>query len=659
MRKMMYPRLAADNLRKNAQAYIPYIITCILSIGMFYIMCSLTDNLATGKGTLWQVLTLGTYVIAIFSVIFLFYTNSFLIKRRKKEFGLYNILGMEKKHIARIVTFETLYVFIISIILGLLFGVLFSKLIHLLLLHMLEFDFRFGIEISWSGITASLLLFLVIFAAMLIWSLIQIAVSQPIELLKGGQTGEREPKARWFIAILGVICLAAAYWFSITTEDPISVIVLFFGAVLLVIAGTYLLFMAGGVALLKLLRKNKNYYYKANHFISVSSMMYRMKQNAAGLATICILSTMVLVMISSTTALYFGMDDAMRSRYPSEISVHMQVYDAETVNSLDAAISNTLARHEIDAKIISYPYLSLFTKEINGEFIIINDYNSGNNRYFHIIPSGNIPSMSGKELAEDEVILYSNLGMLDPEHLTIAGKTFKVKSILDEFTEINVNGTYSSDIIPTTYVVVKDMDVLHSLKDLLPTDEDIYGRDVRYLIGAEFDGDLETRTQIYTEFSDEISKLSNPEVRVESRTAGRSEFLALYGGLFFLGIFLGLLFMMATALIIYYKQISEGYDDKDRFAIMQKVGLSRKEARYSIRSQILMMFFLPLATACMHIFFAFPAITRLLALLNLSNTGLFMLTTVLSILVFAVFYVIVYWLTAKVYYWIVDGRTAK
>lgn len=659
MNSFFYAKLAATNLKKNSRTYVPYILTCICSISMYYIMYSLAQNPASGNGSVQFVLSLGTWVIGIFSVIFLFYTNSFLMKRRKKELGLFNILGMEKKHISKIIACETLYTFGISIVLGLITGMVFSKLVNLILLKLLQFDFKYGFEISVEAIGSTLLLFGIIFSLILGASLLQIAISRPIQLLKGGQTGEREPKTKWIMAFLGLACLAIAYWISVATEDPMAVILLFFVAVILVIIGTYFLFIAGGVLLLKILRKNKRYYYQANHFISVSGLMYRMKQNAAGLATICILSTMVLVMISSTTALYAGMEDSLEARYPKEISVTLYEYTDEAKQLFHSELDRILENYDLILEnLTEYRYLSIAGRQSGSIFSLEDlDYYDSSLTNLCFIPGEDFSTFLGVEidLGPDEVLLYSNRAAYGRDIITIDGKTLKVKENIGRFQGFKINGSYNADISGTYYLIVPD------LNDYLPmvaAYSDEGQASLRYHLDFDFQGESAEKIAFYDEYRQSLRDKQDFEsgYYLESRESSRSNFLWLYGGLFFLGLFLGLLFMMATVLIIYYKQISEGYDDKERFAIMQKVGLSKKEAKRSIHSQILTMFFLPLIMACIHLFFAFPAITRLLAMLNLMNVKLFLVTTLISILVFTVFYVIVYGLTAKVYYKIVDGR---
>ena len=321
---MMYPRLAFDNIRKNARTYIPYILTCSFTIAMFYIMKSLSLNKGIenvqGGSTILTMLELGTYIIAIFVCIFLFYTNSFLIKRRKKELGLYCVLGMEKRHVALVLFFETLFTAIVCLILGLLFGILFARLMFLALLYILDFATPFAFSISLPGVASTVVLFLCIYGATLAYNLRSVRMAKPVELLSSTNRGEKEPKTSWVFTLVGLLSLGFGYFLAVTVKNPIQALLWFFAAVVLVIIGTYCLFTSGSIALLKTLRHNKHFYYKPNNFISVSGMLYRMKQNASGLASICILSTMVLVTVSSTLCLYMGRTDMLHSMFPREIT---------------------------------------------------------------------------------------------------------------------------------------------------------------------------------------------------------------------------------------------------------------------------------------------------------------------------------------------------
>ncbi len=662
MNSFFYPKLAATNIKKNSKIYIPYILTGIGTVMMYYIIYALSVNTGlktmVGGGQLQLVLSLGSNVIAFFSVIFLFYTNSFLIKGRKKEFGLFNILGMEKKHIGIIMFFETLYVALISLFLGVLLGILFSKFTFLLLLKILTFPVQMGFQVSLPAIISTLLLFTVIFTLTLLNSLRLVHLSKPIELLKGGNVGEREPKTKVLLAIIGLITLGVGYYIALTTEEPLSALVLFFLAVILVIIGTYCLFTAGSIAFLKLLRRNKSYYYKTKHFISISGMMYRMKQNAVGLANICILSTAVLVMLSTTVSLYAGSEEVMRTRYPRNIMVTSNDLSENYISGVVSAYESVLEKHQLKASnLLDYRYISFTAKEEGNNFTtdraigdIGNASTSIRSLYFVPLEDYNRLMNTTLSLEDDEVFIYANRSDYKESTLNVFDKTFKVKGSLNSFIG---DGSDSMLMISSYYIVVKDISIV---EDISTKQAEVYGDNKSlptFYLGFDLDVSREEHLAVYEDLKAAL-RIDYPYSYVESVEESRNSFYSFYGGLFFLGIFLGLLFMMATVLIIYYKQISEGYDDKDRFEIMQKVGMSHEEIKTTIRSQVLTVFFLPLVTAGIHIAFAFKFITKILAVLNLHNITLFAWCTAAVILVFALFYGVIYTLTARSYYRIVS-----
>lgn len=672
MSRFFYFKLAITNIKKNAKTYVPYIITSILTICMFYIICSLSNNpdltKATGTSTMSEVLFLGTIVCGIFAVIFLFYTNSFLMKRRKKEFGLYNILGMEKKHISRVVLCETLIISVISLVLGLLIGILFDKLMLLLLLSMFSVKIPLGFYISSTSLSTTFVLFAAIFVLIFLNSIRQIHLAKPIELLQGSSVGEKEPKAKCFIALLGFICLGTGYYIAVTTTNPIAALTLFFVAVILVIIGTYLVFTAGSIVLLKTLRKNKNYYYKTKNFISVSGMIYRMKQNAVGLANICVLSTMVLVMLSSTFSLWYGMNDIVDNYYPREFQFSPSGHSSKDIKNLKAWVNNTLDDfNQEPTDILEYTTLNFACIDKGDTFVV----DKANSTYANTVDNISTLSFvtlndynkiynSNVKLNDDEVLICSNREKYTEPILKIFNYTFKIK---DTFENFPTDQYVAANVAKNHVVVVKNIDILKNINKL---QQKVYGdmaSDIKYLYFFNVDTNAENILKINNKFTDEMQAMANyPEGtnkyiyqgKIDCREDSRNNLIALNGGLLFIGVFLGVLFMIATILIMYYKQISEGYDDKERFAIMQKVGISHKEIKKSIHSQVLTVFFLPLIVAGIHISFAFPFITKILAILNLTNVKLFAIATCGSFLIFAIFYGIVYRITARSYYKIVS-----
>ncbi len=660
MSKLFYPKLAATNIKKNYQTYIPYILTSIGTIMMYYIMKSISLdkglNNMSGGDNLKSILAMGSFVIALFSLIFLFYTNSFLIKRRKKEFGLFNILGMEKKHISKIMLFETIYVFFISIIIGILGGIVLSKLMYMLLLKLLKFQVPMGYTISFKAIYYTLILFAVIFLLTFVNNLRQIHLAKPIELLSGGQVGEKEPKTKWLLTLIGLAALIGGYTIANTTESPLAALYMFLIAVILVIVGTYCLFTAGSIAFLKMLRKNKNYYYQTKHFTTVSGMMYRMKQNAVGLANICILSTAVLVMLSSTVSLYIGIEDVLRTRFERNILITSSDISEDYQNGVKDTTSKVLESHNLKPEnILEYRYLGFAALKEGDSFTDTNNVTNDsakNIRMLYFMPLTDYNALNDTEytLKNDEVLLIENGEKYTNDTVTVFDHTFDIKEKSNTSTE---NLSLLRDITDIYYIIVNDLSQIEEIYNRQPDASDTLASNYRYLYGFDIDADNEESIQITKDIQTSFQGKYDDSY-IESAEASREDFFSLYGGLFFLGLFLGALFIMATVLIIYYKQISEGYDDKARFEIMQKVGMSRSEIKKSIRSQVLTVFFLPIVTAAIHIAFAFKLITKLLALLNLTNVVLFAWCTLGTLLVFALFYAVIYGLTARVYYRIVS-----
>lgn len=654
MNKFFYPKLAATTIKKNGKVYIPYILTCIRSIAMFYIIHSISINtgldIMNGGKQLKMLLNLGKWVIGIFSVIFLLYTNSFLIKRRKKELGLYNILGMEKKHISKLMLYETLIIAVLTLVSGIAIGALLSKFMFLLLLKILNFDVTLKFYISKESILSTMLLFISIYAVMLLNNLRQIHLSNPVELLKGGNAGEREPKTKWILTLIGVVSLGAGYYIAVTTENPLSALNLFFIAVLLVIVGTYALFTAGSIAILKALKKNKNFYYKSRNFINVSNMIYRMKQNAVGLANICILSTAILVVLSTTVSLYIGMDDILKTRYPDDIMISISEVQPENIEKVNSIIETEMQKSGLTKTgALKHGYISEISMQEDNKFIVANREESSitNMNILLFITADDYNQLEGKsvQLEQGEVLICADNNTLQGNSVEIFNKQFNIKGYIED---LKIKREMEN-IVNGYYIIVSDIDSINEIKVAAGDEE----KGINYYYGLDVEGSMEEQLELTNAIQ---SSLNNNSIKssVEGIATARESFFSIYGGLFFIGLFLGLLFIMATVLIIYYKQISEGYDDKERFEIMQKVGMDKREVKKSINSQILMVFFLPLVMAVIHLAFAFKIITSLLKIFNLTNINLFVICTTSTILVFAIFYIVVYYATSKVYYRIVQ-----
>ena len=650
MSSRIYAKLAVTNIKNNRKTYFPFLLTSVLTVMMYYMMDTLARNDSIGNRNVTTVLTLTIPVMALFSLIFLFYTNSFLIKRRKKEIAVYNILGMGKNHIGRMITIETLIIWAVSLALGILGGMALGKLMHLLLLRILQYDVGIRFQISAPSILYSAVLFTFIFFMNWLYNLFQVRLANPVELLRGGNVGEREPRTKWLLALVGVLAMGVGYYLAITTERPIDAIDTFIVAVVLVIIGTYCLFIAGSIAVLKALRKKKNFYYKANHFTAVSGMIYRMKQNAAGLANICILSTIVLVLISSTVSLYAGMEDILDQRFPYDYCITTaDASDPATISSIDRIVEEELsARHVEKEDGMSYRYGATAvlrqsdTAFTNSQTV---DYTVEDIQEMYFIPLEDYQKVQGDptELAPDEVILFvTDEGSYGRDTITVNGKELKVVKELKDF---RLEDKSVARVVTGWYLIMPDE---QSILDM-----GVVNGALQYSTYFDMGGSQDDCLAAVQSIADRIGQ-EVPGAVCENRELSRENFFALYGSLFFIGLYLGIMFLVATVLIIYYKQISEGYDDRERYQIMQKVGMGKREVRRSIRSQVLMVFFLPLVMAVVHIAVAFNVIDKLLAMLGLVNTPLFLACTAATVLVFALFYVAVFAVTAREYYKIVN-----
>lgn len=656
-----YWKLAFTNLKGNRRVYLPYLLSSVGIIMMFYSINALGQGIDQGAlyggTTVASMMGLGVFVIGLFAVLFLFYTNSFIIKRRKKELGLYNILGMEKRHIAHILFRETLLTAVCSLALGLGLGIVFSRVLFWLLGLLLGTDLAVAFVIPVSAITSTLGLFGLIFLLTLCYNLVQVKLSKPIELLHGGETGEREPKAHWFLAVLGALLLGTGYTMAVTIQDPLSALVFFFVAVILVILGTYLLFITGITALLKLLKKNKGFYYKLNHFTAVSGMLYRMKQNAAGLASICILFTALLVTVSTTFSLYTSMSGLIRARYPRNVVVTAQganqdakdmIRDvvAEKSSALGLTIENVVDRECWDMTVFR------MGSALNTQDIPDNSYTVDSYAVVYFFTQEEFQRFSGQELAlsENQAVLFDPVGTFpEGDTLSIDDQEFQLLPSDYQFPDAST----MAQIYETYYLVVRDETVVESI--LAPSGSDtfpIYSYDFDVAGGDPADIAALSEALGTVDFSG--PGVEYITLMFEDSATSRQDFMALYGGLFFLGLFLGILFLLGTALIIYYKQVSEGYEDARRFTIMQQVGMSHREVKRSIHSQILLVFFLPLVTAVVHLAFAFPMLQKILLVMGLADFWIIFLSTVGCVAVFAVCYLIIYGLTARTYYKIVE-----
>ena len=662
----LYPRLAATNLRKNRRFYLPYLLACIVIVALFCIILTLASDPYLGQmqhgGSVSQVLGFGVLIMALFSAIILFYTNSTFTKQRKREFAIYNILGMEKRHISYVLFWESLYTAAMALFFGLVAAGVFSKLLQLVLVRLIGGEATFGLNISLMSIGYTAAFFGALFLLLLLNTIRIIHLSNPVQLLRAGSEGEREPRSKWILALLGAVCLAAGYIISLRTNAALYAIQYFFPAVILVIIGTYLTFIALSIVVLKALRKNRRYYYKTSHFATVSGLIYRMSRNAAGLASICILSTMVLVTVSTTVSLYKGVDAYAAVRWPQDMTLTLMT-DTQTNTVPDVApvlqvVDDAMTRSGLTQSNVHGYRTVRFSAQRSGD-ALDQFTGSGVDAYtVMVLDTEGYADLTGEQvtLAPGEALAWTD-GKPFGDTVTICGRAFRLRQ-LDSFP---LDSGSSIMGLHTLYLVVPDLDSVLELR----AQQNAYASEhggTRSMLNYTYQFDLsgtddEQLDALHTLLSDpafaSAAEAANVQYTTDMRADGYPTLRSMYGGFLFLGFFLGFVFLFATVLIIYYKQVSEGYDDRGRFRIMQQVGMTPKEVKATIRTQVLLMFFLPLVTAAIHIAFAFPLIKQIVFAFGLQNVHLFLLCTLGTFGVFALLYTFVYLLTARTYYRIV------
>ena len=663
MRKSgFFPRLALVNLVRNGRFYGPYLLSCVVTAAMYYILLYLSYNegLDGVRGAMYlkSFAGIGCFVAAILAAVMLLYANSFVMKRRRRELGLYNILGLEKRHIARVCFWESVFCALVTFAGGLALGILLSKALLLLLLKTVRIPARFGMEVSLRGIAETAELFGVLFLLTLVSNLWRLGRSRPVELLHSESAGEREPRTKWLLAVLGLVTLGGGYCIALTTKNPIDAMLLFFAAVFLVIIGTYCLFTAGSIAILKHLRANPGFYYQTRHFTAVSGLLYRMKQNAVGLASICILSTMVLVTVSTTLTMNTGLENSLNEMFP---------YDIEFLQDLENQPGDPMEykrqAEEAAAAAGGYTESRYYARYwvycgVRGDEIALNPDADCVRTEVEVVTAEDYARLTGKDviLAPDEVLACPQNPADFPAEFTISahfgepGLRFHTRETVTE-TIRHATTTLLGSEEARLFLVVSDQAAAERIMDLDTSRSARQFRTQMNLSGKDYEEKLAQTEAI-------VAALSRQEggVSFTSKQDQAQEFYAMYGGFLFLGIFLGVLFLLCTVLIIYYKQISEGYEDQRRYLILRQVGMSRKEVNASIHSQILLVFFLPLGAAGVHIFMAFPMLSRMLELFNLFDVKLFALCTAGTLAVFCLIYALVFALTARAYSRIVGGQ---
>ena len=688
MKMGFYPKIAWDGIKKNRRFYIPYILTCVGMIMMYYIIHHLAGMPAlrnmSGGNSVKLILGFGCWIVALFALIFLFYSNSFLMRRRKKEFGLYNMLGMGKGNLCRLLLWESLILFLISMAGGLVCGILLSKTAELIMVRMLEGDVTYGMIIYADAFRDTWFIFAAIFALIFIKGLITVSKSGAITLAKSESVGEKPPKANYVLGIAGALLLIVAYYIAVSIKNPLTAMVWFFIAVCLVIVATYLLFISGSVTLCRLLQKNKRYYYRKNHFVSVSSMVYRMKRNGAGLASICILSTMVLVIVMGAGTLYIGKEESLNTRYPHDISASIEYipyvfegfdpenesikpYEEESLNEYCGRIDAVLSEYGVETENVEQTLSVTANGVLKDGLLSFDPVDTQTMDYsvrIQLIPLSvyNACMNTNETLESGEVFIYCVSTNFDESSINLPDGT--VLTVKEQLKSIMGSEDSIKYAISTVFIVTDEVESLTE-KFNAELSRISSGSRCRFKLGYAFDTNASAETQaelcekITAEIQSYIGESGSYSYSVENKQAESADFYGIYGGIFLLGVFLSVVFIAATVLIIYYKQVTEGYEDEKRFEIMRNVGMSKEDIRKNVNSQMLTVFALPLITAAVHTAFAFPIVQKMIEMFNLNNALLSLAVTATAIVVFAVFYVIVYKITSNAYYAIVSGKSGK
>lgn len=663
MSRSFYPRLAFMNLKKNHKIYVPYLLTGIFTVMLFYALGAIAKNngLAQIRGGTALPVVMGwvTAVAGGFALIFLFYTNSFLIKQRKKELGLYQVLGMDKKNLSVMMLWETLITGAVSLGAGLLLGLALGKLMFLVLLKIIHFSVPLDFAVEPEALLQTVKLFLAVFALNLAYDLFQVMRGRLSEMVGASRAGEKEPKGKWLIALAGLVTLGSGYYIAQTADSPLTAVNVFFFAVILVVIGTYMLFISGSIVLLKLLKKNKRYYYRTKHFTAVSGMLYRMKQNAAGLANICIMSTAVIVVLSMCVCLYAGIEDSMDTQYPRDVTVHLPDgseegrVETEKLIAENSGEIGVTVENQVGYRMFLLPCMLREGEAVFGNAMTFQDEASFTEYYrsMILIPLEDYNRILGSEevLAPGEALIYAPEDDYAYDSLLLGDEPYQVKKVLENVPL--VSDGLMSNMVKAVYVILPDVGSVEGLAVKYGFSSEELNH-VSYVSWFDMEGEAEACETMVRTLEEQITAVS-PDAYVQYKEDSRDWTYAMNGGALFIGIFVGALFLLSTVLLIYYKQISEGYDDRENYQIMQKVGMDRREVRRVIRSQILAVFFLPLLGAFLHVAFAFRVMTMLLEVMFVANVPLFLLCTAGVTAVFTVFYVAVYMITSREYYRIV------
>ncbi|MGT2818947.1 FtsX-like permease family protein [Streptococcus intermedius] len=647
-------RLAISNLVKNRSLYYPFALATIVATAILYSFVSLahSPNLeATYGGTAARMtLQFGISVIQIAVLILITYANSFVMKNRSKELGLYSILGMEKRHLLLMTFFEMFYFSLVTIGLGLALGLLLDKILFAVLLKFMGMKVVIASTFQWLNVFIVLASLGLAFALILFLNSTRLLRYSSLHLMKEKKAGEKKGRFLGLQTLLGLGLLAVAYYIALTVEKPVAAIFNFFLAVLMVVLATYLLFNAGTITLLQFLKKRKRYYYKIQNFISVSNLISRMRKNAAGLATISILSTMLLVTLVGSINIYVGGKDYMTSLHPKDYNISITSRAMAKNAAILQAVKDVVHKKGIrDAKYEDYSYQISSISKINGNQLTIPENTARLNveeaqksmATFLVISSQEYEKMTGRKvnLTDNETLLYTkNLQINQKQDLTINGKSWKIKERLTtDFAHGKIANASSMVSQKMMYLVVNQPSQV-GLKD-----------GYTYFIGIQSaNKKVNLQESIFNALHNQQGKESKI-ISVSERYHIEKEYQGVIGTLLFIGIFLSTIFLLGTVLVIYYKQISEGYEDREGFITLQKVGLDEKQTKATIRKQIITVFFLPLIFAFLHIAVAFHMLQLIVALLGATNVALLIRTTIITCSIFLLVYILVFTLTSRSY----------
>ncbi|WP_336314845.1 ABC transporter permease [Streptococcus oralis] len=650
-------KLAVSNLIKNRKLYYPFALAVLLAVTITYLFYSLSLNPNIGKirggETISMTLALGMVVVTIASGIIVLYANSFVMKNRSKELGVYGMLGLEKRHLISMVFKELLIFGFLTLTAGLGLGALFDKLIFALLLKLMKMKVELVSTFQPIVFILVLIVFGAIFLGLIFINAFRIARMNALQLSREKASGEKKGRFLGFQTILGLISLVAGYYLAITVENPLSAVLIFFVAVLLVIFGTYLLFNAGITVFLQILKKNKRYYYQPNNMISVSNLIFRMKKNAVGLATIAILSTMVLVTMSATTSVFKASETFKKVMNPHDFGITGQNVEKEDIEKLLSQYASDKGLTVTKKEVLTYSNFGVANQE--GTKLTI--FEKGQNRVqpktiFMVFDQKDYENMTGQKLALSgkEVGLFTkNKELQGQKELTLNDQTYTIKEeIKKDFILEHVPNQYNILTSDYNYLVVPD---LQAFLDQYPNSS-IFNQ---YYGGMNVTASEDEQLKIaddYSKFVNNFNRELNKEgsyVYGSNLADSSAQMSALFGGVFFIGIFLSIIFMVGTVLVIYYKQISEGYEDRERFIILQKVGLDQKQIKQTINKQVLTVFFLPLLFAFLHLAFAYHMLSLILKVIGVLDATM-MLTVTLSICaIFLIVYVLIFMITSRSY----------